>query len=248
MIVTAEQLRELARQARTRTGSIRLTFGARSATVPWSQIAAELEDYASRQARYDAPEGSELGVVLAQIRAALSSSSSSSSTPAAPAASANPAEEYERAGRAVQRFLAVGVVPLIAAGTANDPQAWPGIVALRANGPAWTAIRAAEESIRQQYERARATYATGDVVRARNEMVLAAQNAARMAQLLLQVAPAAGRHLAGVVGATAWEVLVDVVTFPARVAEGFAGVAKAVGVIAVLALLATAASKGGKRS
>ena len=75
MIVTAEQLRELARQARTRTGSIRLTFGARSATVPWSQIAAELEDYASRQARYDAPEGSELGVVLAQIRAALSSSS-----------------------------------------------------------------------------------------------------------------------------------------------------------------------------
>ena len=246
MIVTAEQLRELARQARTRTGSIRLTFGARSATVPWSQIAAELEDYASRQARYDAPEGSELGVVLAQIRAGLSSSSSS--TPAAPAASANPAEEYERAGRAVQRFLAVGVVPLIAAGTANDPQAWPGIVALRANGPAWTAIRAAEESIRQQYERARATYATGDVVRARNEMVLAAQNAARMAQLLLQVAPAAGRHLAAVVGATAWEVLVDVVTFPARVAEGFAGVAKAVGVIAVLALLATAASKGGRRS
>lgn len=247
MIVTAEQLRELARQARTRTGSIRLTFGARSATVPWSQIAAELEDYASRQARYDAPEGSELGVVLAQIRAGLSSSSSS--TPAAPASSSSsPAEEYERAGRAVQRFLAVGVVPLIAAGTANDPQAWPGVVALRANGPAWTAIRAAEESIRQQYERARATYATGDVVRARNEMVLAAQNAARMAQLLLQVAPAAGRHLAAVVGATAWEVLVDVVTFPARVAEGFAGVAKAVGVIAVLALLATAASKGGKRS
>lgn len=248
MIVTAEQLRELARQARTRTGSIRLTFGSRSATVPWSQIAAELEDYASRQARYDAPEGSELGVVLAQIRAALSSPSSS--TPAAaPAASSNPAEEYERAGRAVQRFLAVGVVPLIAAGlNPADAQAWPGIVALRANGPAWTAIRAAEESIRQQYERARATYATGDVVRARNEMVLAAQNAARMAQMLLQVAPAAGRHLAAVVGATAWEVLVDVVTFPARVAEGFAGVAKAVGVIAVLALLATAASKGGKRS
>lgn len=246
MIVTAEQLRELARQARTRTGSIRLTFGARSANVPWSQIAAELEDYASRQARYDAPEGSELGVVLAQIRAALSSSSTPTAAPAS-SSSATPAEEYERAGRAVQRFLAVGVVPLIAAGTANDPQAWPGIVALRANGAAWTAIRAAEESIRQQYERARATYATGDVVRARNEMVLAAQHAARMAQLLLQVAPAAGRHLAGVVGATAWEVLVDVVTFPARVAEGFAGVAKAVGAIAVLALL-VAASRGGKRS
>ena len=248
MIVTAEQLRELARQARTRTGSIRLTFGGRSTTVPGSQIAAELEDYASRQARYDAPEGSELGVVLAQIRAALSSSSTPTAAPASSSSSsATPAEEYERAGRAVQRFLAVGVVPLIAAGTANDPQAWPGIVALRANGPAWTAIRAAEESIRQQYERARATYATGDVVRARNEMVLAAQNAARMAQLLLQVAPAAGRHLAGVVGATAWEVLVDVVTFPARVAEGFAGVAKAVGAIAVLALL-VAASRGGKRS
>jgi hypothetical protein len=246
VIVTAEQLRELARQARTRTGSIRLTFGARSANVPWSQIAAELEDYASRQARYDAPEGSELGVVLAQIRAALSSSSTPTAAPAS-SSSATPAEEYERAGRAVQRFLAVGVVPLIAAGTANDPQAWPGIVALRANGAAWTAIRAAEESIRQQYERARATYATGDVVRARNEMVLAAQHAARMAQLLLQVAPAAGRHLAGVVGATAWEVLVDVVTFPARVAEGFAGVAKAVGAIAVLALL-VAASRGGKRS
>ena len=225
-VVTSAELRELAASARQRSGSIRLSARGQSRSVPWSQVAAELEGYASARPSYELEEGGELATVLAQIRQGLASSSSS-----APAAQtdAQLRAEYERAGRAVQRFVAVGVMPLIAAGAANDAGAWPGVIALWANPISRAAIEGVDRDVRAAYDRARATWESGDHVRGRNEMVVCAQALARFGNWLLQVAPAAGAHLRSVVGRTAWSVVTDLAELPGRIADGIGGAAKAIG-------------------